>query len=218
MNSLHSCLRKTLWIASILFIAGVSAISQIQADQSDNSFVGISPPDVVSDIDRPSHSGSSQSAMLLHNTAQHVSEKPVTLSNSITQGNVFIQDSLNIGLESGATGYRLSVDGKIMCEELKVQSSATWPDYVFGEHYPLMPLNELEKHIAQHQHLPGIPSANEIKDEGVMVGEMQRLMMEKIEELTLYIIEQDEVRGWKQGRTVESLPAGFAGQKSRIKN
>jgi hypothetical protein len=88
-----------------------------------------------------------------------------------------------------ATGYRLSVDGKIATTEVRVQPSAVWPDYVFMPSYNLMSLPELEKSIDNHKHLPGIPSAEEIEKEGIQVGEMQRKMMEKIEELTLYIID-----------------------------
>lgn len=97
-------------------------------------------------------------------------------------GNVTIGASM-------ATGYRLSVDGKIACTEVRVQPVASWPDYVFSPKYNLMPLHDLEKTINDQKHLPGIPSAKEIENNGIQVGEMQRKMMEKIEELTLYIID-----------------------------
>lgn len=91
-----------------------------------------------------------------------------------------------------ATGYALSVNGKIVCEELKVQLSESWPDYVFGENYSLMPLRGVESFIKTNRHLPGIPSASQLEIDGLSVGEMQRKMMEKIEELTLYIIQQQK--------------------------
>ena len=94
-----------------------------------------------------------------------------------------------IGASVPATGYLLSVDGKVMCEELKVQMSESWPDYVFADDYQLPSLYELEASIKQNNHLPGIPSAEQVAAEGIEVGEMQRQMMEKIEELTLYVIE-----------------------------
>lgn len=94
-----------------------------------------------------------------------------------------------IGASVPATGYLLSVDGKIMCEELKVQMSESWPDYVFADDYKLMSIYELEAAIQSQKHLPGIPSAEQVAAEGIEVGEMQKQMMEKIEELTLYIIE-----------------------------
>ncbi len=97
--------------------------------------------------------------------------------------------SVMIGASVPATGYLLSVDGKVMCEELKVQLSESWPDYVFADDYKLLSLYELEASIKANNHLPGIPSASEVEAEGIAVGEMQVQMMEKIEELTLYIIE-----------------------------
>jgi hypothetical protein len=89
-----------------------------------------------------------------------------------------------------ATGYSLSVDGKIITEELKVQLSTAWPDYVFGENYKLLPLEDLEQSILKNKHLPNIPSAADITAEkGFEVGDMNRRLLEKVEELTLYIIE-----------------------------
>jgi hypothetical protein len=99
---------------------------------------------------------------------------------------------IGIWTTSPATGYALSVNGKIVCEELKVQLSGSWPDYVFGESYSLMPLKAVESFIKNNRHLPGIPSAAQMELDGLSVGEMQRKMMEKIEELTLYIIQQQK--------------------------
>ena len=64
-----------------------------------------------------------------------------------------------------------------------------WSDYVFESGYELMPLGELERYVNANRHLPSIPSAGQVLDEGVNVGEMNALLLEKIEELTLYIID-----------------------------
>lgn len=89
-----------------------------------------------------------------------------------------------------ATGYMLNVDGKIMCEELRVQLSSAWPDYVFDAKYNLKNLDELESQVKRDGHLPGIlPAAKIEADGGVEIGEMQRKMLEKIEELYLYVFE-----------------------------
>jgi hypothetical protein len=88
-----------------------------------------------------------------------------------------------------ATGYQLSVVGKIIAEEVKVQLYASWPDYVFGKNYKLMPLNELEESINKNKHLPNIPSAAEVEKDGISLGDMNKRLMEKVEELTLYIID-----------------------------
>jgi trimeric autotransporter adhesin len=87
-----------------------------------------------------------------------------------------------------ATGYRVSVNGKLICTEARVQLTASWPDYVFSKNYALRSIDDLDKFIQANHHLPGIPSAKEMKG-GQDLGDIQRRMMEKIEELTLYIIQ-----------------------------
>ncbi|MBC8046138.1 MAG: hypothetical protein H7Y00_05035 [Fimbriimonadaceae bacterium] len=114
----------------------------------------------------------------------------VFASNATTR--MYIDHSGNIVM-GGATvtpksGYKLSVDGRIVCEELRVEIYP-WADYVFNEDYTLMDIDALEKFITENNHLPNVPSAEEIQNNGLHVGEMQVTMMEKIEELTLYIIE-----------------------------
>jgi len=95
-----------------------------------------------------------------------------------------------IGATSGATGYKLSVNGKMACEEILIDSQGYWPDYVFAEDYDLMPIDEFGKSVKENQHLPGIPSAKEVADNGgYLVGDLQKKMLEKIEELSLYILE-----------------------------
>lgn len=91
-----------------------------------------------------------------------------------------------------ATGYALSVNGRIICTELRVQLTASWPDYVFADNYKLRGLYDVADYIKTNKHLPGIPSAAEIEKDGISVGDMQKRMMEKIEELTLYIIHQQK--------------------------
>ena len=79
-----------------------------------------------------------------------------------------------------------------MAEEVRVLLEADWPDYVFDDSYTLTPIPELEKQIENLGHLPGIPSAAEIETNGQDLGEINRLQIEKIEELTLYIIELEK--------------------------
>jgi len=109
-----------------------------------------------------------------------------------SSGNVYITNDLRVGASGGATGYKVSVDGKIICEELKVQNSTAWPDYVFETDYNLTSILDVEQYILQHKRLPGIPSAADIDENGIEVGDMQKRLMEKIEELTLYIIGQEK--------------------------
>ena len=91
-----------------------------------------------------------------------------------------------------ASGYKLSVDGKIACEEVLVKASGSWPDYVFCDNYNLVSLQELEQKIDLEKHLPGLPSAKEIEENGVLLGDMQKMLLEKIEELTLHLIQQNK--------------------------
>jgi hypothetical protein len=97
---------------------------------------------------------------------------------------------VGIGTTTPAAGYQLSVAGKIMCEEMRVQLQGNWPDYVFDEGYRLMPLNEVAAYIEAHGHLPGIPSAGEVGEaQGIEVGAMQARLLEKMEEQYLYLIQ-----------------------------
>ena len=96
--------------------------------------------------------------------------------------------NVSIGTSVVASGYKVSINGKAICEELKVQLSGNWPDYVFKKDYNLMPLPQLELFINTNKHLPNIPKAIDVEKSGIEVGDMQKRMMEKIEELTLYII------------------------------
>ena len=106
---------------------------------------------------------------------------------------VFLDSDGTVGIGTSDTkGYKLGVDGSIVCEELKVKLSQNWPDYVFADDYKLPSLKEVENSIQQNKHLPGIPSAKEIHEEGINVGEMQKLLMQKIEELTLYVIDLEK--------------------------
>lgn len=88
-------------------------------------------------------------------------------------------------------GYRLSVAGNIRAEEIKVEASP-WPDYVFEPDYNLPTLESLEKFIQSEKHLPEMPTAAEVEADGIALGQMNALLLKKIEELTLYTIEQEK--------------------------
>lgn len=97
---------------------------------------------------------------------------------------------LSVGVNSpDIPGFRLSVRGDIICEDITLLPFAAWPDYVFGNEYRLRPLKEVETFIKKYQHLPGIPSASEVAANGIQLKSMQQQLMEKVEELTLYLIE-----------------------------
>ncbi|HYV92734.1 MAG TPA: SprB repeat-containing protein [Chitinophagales bacterium] len=104
---------------------------------------------------------------------------------------LFDNGQFGIGVDYIPTGYKLAVYGKIICEELKVKLySSGWPDDVFEKTYKPMSLSDLEHFIKKNKHLPGIPSAQEVSaNDGFNVGELQTIMLKKIEELTLYVIQ-----------------------------
>jgi hypothetical protein len=105
-------------------------------------------------------------------------------------GMVMNTNNGNVGIGTLNPTYKLSVNGNIRSKEVVVE--ANWADYVFDKNYNLPLLIDVEKFIQQNKHLPNIPSAKEIEETGLHLGDIQRRMMEKIEELMLYIIEQDK--------------------------
>lgn len=120
------------------------------------------------------------------------------IRSASNSGKIIMQDQSTttapvcIGTSQWANGYKLCVDGKIICEEVKVQNNASWPDYVFTSTYKLPDLLSVENQIQTDGHLSGIPSAEEICDNGISLGDMQAKLLQKIEELTLYMIDQQK--------------------------
>ncbi|WP_078666756.1 hypothetical protein [Chitinophaga eiseniae] len=94
--------------------------------------------------------------------------------------------SVGIGTKK-PLGYKLAVEGTIAARRVKV-TQESWADYVFLPDYKLPSIEELERYIVSKGHLPGVPSAEEVKSDGVDLGEMNKILLEKVEELSLYII------------------------------
>jgi len=105
-------------------------------------------------------------------------------------------------------GYMLAVNGSLLATEVVVKLRTKWPDYVFSKEYKLMSLGEVEQYIKQHKHLPGLPAASEVETQGMKVGEVNVMMVEKIEQLTLHAIEQQ--------KTITSLLKLIEEQNSRL--
>lgn len=95
----------------------------------------------------------------------------------------------NVGIGTTEPTEKLSVKGNIRTKEIFVEA-APWPDYVFEGSYELMSLEEVNSFISKQGHLPNMPSAEEVAEDGIAVGEMNAKLLEKIEELTLHLIEQ----------------------------
>jgi len=102
-----------------------------------------------------------------------------------------IESNGNIGIGVDDAVEKLTVDGRIKAREIWC-TLTSWPDYVFDEDYQLQPLAELDQYIKKNKHLPDIPTEKEILENGLMLAEMESIIMKKIEELTLYVIEQQK--------------------------
>lgn len=117
--------------------------------------------------------GNDSPSSLLHVTAAAATDKGITLENG------------------GVTNFQVMGDGRVFAREVEVTLS-NFPDYVFANDYELMPLGQLKKYIETNHHLPNIPSAKEVEENGMGMGELNLKQVEKIEELTLYILQLDE--------------------------
>ena len=107
----------------------------------------------------------------------------IRVGNRLHTNKLIATGSATIG-----NGFICSQNGQVKAKEIVVTLEG-WSDYVFDNGYRLMPLGELERYVNANKHLPNIPSAKEVENNGVNIGEMNALLLEKIEELTLYIID-----------------------------
>ena len=107
---------------------------------------------------------------------------------------VRIKANGSVGIGTTSTGpHKLAVEGSVGAREIKVQAPGTgWSDFVFEEDYNLRSLKEVENFISENNHLPDIPSETEVTESGINLGEMDAKLLQKIEELTLYLIEQNK--------------------------
>lgn len=104
----------------------------------------------------------------------------------------------NVGIGTTSPTDALDVNGTIAATEVKVESSV--PDYVFDADYRLQPLSEVKQFVEEHHHLPDIPSAAEVKEKGLSLGDMQAKLLGKVEELTLHMIQAEERNNWLEER------------------
>jgi hypothetical protein len=128
---------------------------------------------------------------------------------------IVLNGKVGINTENTTTDYALAVAGGVLANKVIIKSTDIWPDYVFDPGYERMPLNELEKYLETHRHLPNVPSAEEMrKRDGVDLAETQTILLRKIEELTLYTLEQQKlieelkVRSDRQQRQIDALLSG----------
>ncbi|WP_373125475.1 hypothetical protein [Bacteroides sp. HPS0048] len=112
------------------------------------------------------------------------------VNGTISSHNLLTSGSIGIGT-TNTDGYKLAVSGIIRAKEIKVESD--WSDFVFKKDYKLPTLGEVKKHIEEKGTLPGVPNESDVKANGVSLGEVNALLLQKIEELTLYTIQQQDI-------------------------
>jgi len=142
------------------------------------------------------------------NTTESINYLPMTSDWDLIVGNLYpnaagvhaikVTANGNVGIGTTTPKEKLSVNGPIRAHEIKVET-ANWPDYVFDKDYHRMPLDELRSFIDKYGRLPNTPDAKEATSEGIGLGEMNRKLLEKVEELTLYLLDHK--------REIDSLKA-----------
>ena len=108
------------------------------------------------------------------------------ITTTLTANNLSAQSA---NITSTITTQNAQINGLLCAKEVHVKSAPCWPDFVFAKDYKLLPLQELEQYIEENQHLPNVPSAAEVEENGIELGEMNALLLQKVEELTRYIID-----------------------------
>jgi len=131
---------------------------------------------------------------------------------NVGNNNLFVENNVGIGTVD-TKGYKLAVNGTAIFTKVQVKApSNPWPDYVFHPTYNLRSLSSLEAFININKHLPDVPSANEVEANGVDIAATQAVLLRKIEELTLYIIEQDKTMKI-QAKQIKKLQATYSSRK-----
>lgn len=153
--------------------------------------IGVASPEVALHVSGDGKfEGDIRANKIIVNSIEIAGAAP-TGGGSVSLGeNLIVNGSIGIGTTK-VNGYKLSVNGKIRASnDIRVYVESQWSDFVFEDDYKLKPLSEIDRYIKKNNHLPEIPSAKEVKRDGYDVGAMDAKLLQKIEELTLYIIEQ----------------------------
>lgn len=139
------------------------------------------------------------------------------IGNDQSMDLVINASSGNVGIGTAGPSHKLHVVGNAHASTYSADSPPSWPDYVFQDSYELNNIQELEKYIKDHHHLPEIPSAKEVKENGVNLVSMQAKLLQKIEELTLYVIEQNKQLE-EQNQQIEDLQQQYLQMNKQIQS
>ena len=125
---------------------------------------------------------------------------------------------INVSGPPELVNFKVKTGGQVYAREVIVRAVGNpFPDYVFAKNYSLMPLNEVSRFVEKNHHLPNMPTAAEVEKNGANLGEIQRVSVEKIEELTLYLIEMKKELE-KQNQEIEKLKQENKALKTSINN
>lgn len=170
--------------------------------------IGITSPSAKLHVNTPS-SSSLAGFIISHNyTGQYSYGELIKVKNDLTKaiavennvgtakevfkvmgdGRVIIGEKISTAHPTAS----LTVSGKVVCQDFYVTALSDWPDYVFANNYKLPALADVKKYYSTNKHLPGVPSASEIEENGLNLKEMSSIQMKKIEELTIYMVEMKE--------------------------
>lgn len=159
-------------------VSAPQATLHIKANSGENANIMLQTTDNTKDA-----------AIIFRNTSNTISVGSNNLMNFAATSYSFTTGKVGIGCVNNMNDFALAVQGGVVSTKVSVLDIDSWPDFVFGDGYSLMNLYELEQFINANQHLPNVPSAEEVSANGIDLGEMNAVLLQKVEELTLHIIE-----------------------------
>ena len=159
-------------------VSAPQATLHIKAYSSENANIMLQTTDNTKDA-----------AIIFCNTSNTISVGSNNMMNFAATSYSFTTGKVGIGCVNNMNDFALAVQGGVVSTKVSVLDIDSWPDFVFGNSYKLMNLYELEQYINANQHLPDVPAAQEVSANGIDLGEMNAILLQKVEELTLHIIE-----------------------------